>query len=108
MVNNVQVEIPQIQDIVNPLLPVQSRLQDYVDGQPLPTDHLGNDSIDQTDSVEQAEDLPMSNSSLSMSLESPQVMEESSIHSFSASSEVGIYLCNYIVFHVFNNYIKRL
>ena len=93
MVNNVQFEIPQIQDNVNPLLPVQhARLQDDVDRHPLLDGHFGNGSTDQIDSVEfeQAEDVPMSNSSFSMSLESPQVMGESPIHSFSASSEVSI------------------
>ena len=65
---------------------------DDVDRQLLPDDQLGNDSTDQTDSVEfeQAEDLLMSNSSLSMSLESPQVTEGPLIHSFTTSSEVGI------------------
>ena len=69
---------------------------DDVDRQLLPDDQLGNDSTDQTDSVEfeQAEDLPedllMSNLSLSMSLESPQVTEGPLIHSFTTSSEVGI------------------
>ena len=88
----VNIEIPQIQNGVNPLLPVQhARLQDDVDRH-LSDDHLGNGSTDQTDSVEleQSEDLPMFNSTFSMSLELPQVMGESPIHSFSTSSEVGI------------------
>ena len=95
IVNNVQIEIPPIQDNVNPLLPVQNaRLQDNdddVDGQSF---SYGDNSTDQTDSVEfeQAEDLLVSNSSFSMSLESPQVTGGSLIHSFSTSSEVRKYL----------------
>ena len=88
VVNNVQ--IPQLPDCVNP---VQPRLQDLdgADQEPYQADHLRDNSTDQTDSVVQDEDVFMFTLSLSVSLEAPQVMEESPIHSFSASSEVSCY-----------------
>ena len=72
-----------------PQNPVQPRLQDDADQEPYQADHLRDNSTDQTDSVEQDEDMFMFTLSLSVSLEAPQVMEESPIHSFSASSEVS-------------------
>ena len=84
MVNNVQ--IPQIPDGANP---VQPRLQDGADQESHPANHLRDNSTDQTDSIEQDEDMLVSNFSLLMSLEAPQVMEKSPIHLFSASSEVS-------------------
>ena len=57
-------------------------------GQSLSDGQLRNASVE----YEQAEDLPLSNLSFSMSLELPQVTGGSLIHSFSTSSEVRKHL----------------
>lgn len=86
------VQIPPLQDDVNPLLlPAgQPKSLDGLDQQPLPGVYLGTDSTDGSNCVEETEEISLSSSPFSLSVNLPQGMIGSPIYEFSEASEVSI------------------